>query len=133
MSQTIIIDSRDRVTGTNTDFTIQFQTALTNVHKATLLFGNLPTSETNTESYFLVQIPELGISCRGANNNAQGTFILPITSGSGFRSIHQIASDFSTSTNSAGTSIDSLSIRIINRNGNIAEDSGDVLLVIEIE
>ena len=47
MSRTIIVDSRDKVSGTNTNFTIQFQTA-------TLLFDNLGTSQTNTESYFLI-------------------------------------------------------------------------------
>jgi hypothetical protein len=126
------VDSRDKVLGTNTNFTIQFQTALHNVHKATLLFGNLGTTETNTESYFLIQIPELGVSCRNANDTA-GTFILPITRGSGYRSIHQISSDFSTSSNSAGISIDSLNVRIINRNGQLAPDTGDILLIIEIE
>ena len=132
MSRTIIVDSRDKVSGTNTNFTIQFQTALHNVNKATLLFGNLGTSQTNTESYFLILILDLGVSCRGANNTA-GTFILPITSGSGYRSIHQISSDFSTSSNSAGISIDSLNVRIINRDGQLAPDTGDVLLIIEIE
>ena len=132
MSRSIIVDSRDKVSGTNTNFTIQFQTALHNVHKATLLFGNLGTSESNTESYFLIQIPELGVSCRNANDTA-GTFILPISSASGYRSIHQISSDFATSSNSSGISIDSLNVRIINRDGQIAPDTGDILLIIEIE
>ena len=131
--RTIILDSRDKVSGTNSDFVLQFNPALNNVNKATLLFGNIPTANDNTESYFLIQIPQLGISVRGANPYSNGTFLIPITSGSGFRSIHQISSDFATTSNSSGISINQLNVRIVDRLGNLASDSGPVLMILEIE
>ena len=132
--KTIILDSRDKISGTNSDFVLQFEPALENVRKATLLFGNIATADTNTESYFLVQIPELGMSVRAGNNNARGTFVLPVTSGAGFRSIHQISSDFATETTAAGISINQLTVRIIDRTGSLAPSSdGDILMILEIE
>lgn len=131
--RTIILDSRDKVSGTNSDFVLQFEPELSNVKKATLLFGNIPTANDNTESYFLIQIPQLGMSVRSGNPYGQGTFILPVTSGSGFRSIHQISSDFATETSAPGISINQLNIRIIDRTGTLAPDSGDVLMIMEVE
>ena len=133
MMRTIILDSRDKVSGSNSDFVLQFNPALNNVNKATLLFGNIPIAETNSESYFLVQIPQLGISVRGGNPTSNGTFILPVTSGSGFRSIHQISSDFATTSTSSGISINQLNVRIVDRTGTLAPDAGEVLMILEIE
>ena len=133
MMRTIILDSRDKVSGSNSDFVLQFNPALINVNKATLLFGNIPTATDNSESYFLVQIPQLGISVRGANPSSNGTFILPVTSGSGFRSIHQISSDFATTSTSSGISINQLNVRIVDRTGTLAPDAGEVLMILEIE
>ena len=92
--KTIVIDSRDKISGTNTNFTIQLNQEIISPRKGTLLFANLPTANDNVESYFLVKIQEFGIAVQSGSPNGFGTFIVPVTSGSGFRNIHQLGTIF---------------------------------------
>lgn len=131
---TIVIDSKDKLDGgTNTNFTIQLYQELISPRRGTLLFANLPTANDNTESYFLVRIQEFGIGVQSGSANGYGSFVIPVTTGSGFRNIHQIGQDFPSysSTNMAG--ISQLNVQIIDRNGVIAADVGEVLLIIQVE
>ena len=130
--KTIVIDSRDLISGSNTNFTIQLNQELIAPRKGTLLFANIPTANDNVESYFLVRIQEFGIAVQSGSENGYGTFIVPITSGSGFRSLHQQNQDF-TSSVSIHNTIDQLNVQIIDRTGNIAQDAGEVLFIIQVE
>ena len=131
--KTIVIDSRDKISGsTNTNFTIQLNQELVAPRKGTLLFANLPTANDNVESYFLVRIQEFGIAVQSGSPNGYGTFIVPVTTGSGFRNIHQAGNDF-VSHSSINSTIDQLNVEIIDRTGSIAADSGHVLFIIQVE
>jgi hypothetical protein len=130
--KTIVIDSRDKISGSITNFTIQLNQELIAPKKGTLLFANLPTANDNVESYFLVKIQEFGIAVQSGSPNGFGTFIVPVTTGSGFRNIHQAGNDF-VSHSSINSTITQLNVEIIDRSGNIAQDVGEVLFIIQVE
>ena len=130
--KTIVIDSRDKISGSNTNFTIQLNQELISPKRGTLLFANLPTANDNVESYFLIRIQEFGIAVQSGSLNGYGTFCIPVTSGSGYRNIHQFGQDFASSSNIHST-ITQLNVEIIDRSGNIAADSGEVLFIIQVE
>ena len=130
--KTIVIDSRDKISGSNTNFTIQLNQELVAPKKGTLLFANLPTAIDNVESYFLVRIQEFGIAVQSGSPNGYGTFIVPVTTGSGYRNIHQFGQDFASSS-SIHSTITQLNVEIIDRSGSIAQDSGEVLFIIQVE
>jgi hypothetical protein len=130
--KTIVIDSRDNISGTNTNFKIQLIQELVAPRKGTLLFANLPTGQNNVESYFLLRIQEFGISVQSGSPNGYGTFIVPVTTGSGYRNIHQFGQDFASSSNIHNT-ITQLNVEIIDRTGTIAQDAGEVLFIIQVE
>ena len=130
--KTLVIDSKDKISGSNTNFTIQLNQELVSPRKGTLLFANLPTANDNTESYFLVRIQEFGIAVQSGSPNANGTFIVPVTTGSGFINIHQAGNDFASHCSITST-INQLNVSIIDRSGNLAADVGEVLLIIQVE
>ena len=60
------------------------------------------------------------------------TFIVPVTTGSGFRNIHQAGKDFISHSNIHST-ITQLNVEIIDRSGTVAQDVGEVLFIIQVE
>ena len=130
--KTIIIDSADKVNGSNTNFTINLTQPIVNPRKATLLFSSMPTAEDNTLSYFLVRIQEFGVSVQNGNNQAS-TFVIPVSSSAGFRSLHQVGNDFELTANANMITLNQLNVQVIDRTGQIAEDSGEVLLIVQID
>jgi hypothetical protein len=130
---TIVIDSNDRVDGTNTNFSVLLTQEITEVSQCTLKFCNLPVPADNTHSHFLIQINELPVEVRGSNTLSYGSFCIPIVTGGGFRNIFQESNDFKQIVSIPNVAIDRLNVRIANRLGETVSDSGDVLLVLHFE
>jgi hypothetical protein len=130
---TLIIDSRDKASGTDSNFKLNLTPAIHNAKKIKLLFANVPTSLDNEEPFYLITIPQFSTTVSNHNgSNVEGTFIVPITSAGGFRSIHQTGSDFPLIATNEGV-ISMLDVRITNRFGVLIEPAGDMLLVIQLE
>ena len=133
MSQTLIIDSRDKSSNytSNSSFRLTLNPAIENVHSMRLLFADLPSSET-PEPYFNITIQEFGIHCRSADiNRPQSTFVVPLLSSGGSRSLFAEGSTYRQIAGGAGVSLSTLNITMSNRDG-IAPDVGPWVLVVEL-
>jgi hypothetical protein len=135
MAQQLIIDSSQAIGSSvnNSMFTVQLNPSMT-IKRAKLLFASIPSSETNTQSYWLISIHELGIHCRGGNGMATGcTFCVPVSATNGFRSLHSEQSDYISIVNTgAENQLSQLTVHIKHVNGELAEDAGAVLMILEV-
>ena len=94
-SVTLIVDSRDRIGALNYDsFSINVSPSITQATKAKLLFASIGVPLASTEPWFAVRCPQLGIGVRTANAASGASFLLPVNSQPGFRSLHT-AGEFS--------------------------------------
>jgi hypothetical protein len=128
----LIIDSLQRLSGTNTDFKISLNPGVT-FNKVRLKFANICNSATNTEPFYLISIDSLQNGVRGANaGTCSAQFVVPTTSPANSRNLHQESGDFFSSTMGASIYLNELHIRIHHQNGVTAPDSGSNLLILEI-
>ena len=116
------------------DFKINLRFNLENVKGAYLAFSNVPIAADNEESYYMVSIKELGIHVRSLDTaSGTGTFMVPIKSGPGYRSIGSVNSDFTGRANAGDVTLNKLTVRIHSSDGTTLADDGNTLLVIGIE
>jgi hypothetical protein len=124
-----VIDSREKINGTNTNFQLQLTEAV-QFQNVKLLFSSIPVPVNNTEGIFYVIIPELGLTC--SNSNTKFTFPHAVTSAGGFRSIHQSESDYIVTVEKSNPSyVQTLNVRIVNNKNEDISDSGDVLFILQ--
>ena len=61
-----------------------------------LLYANVPNpDDANIDLYWLLRIAEFGTPVRTANNQDGASFVIPVNSAQGFRTLHRAESDFS--------------------------------------
>ena len=131
----LIIDSKNKQAGgTNMNFKINLRPGLEHVKQVYLAFSNIPIAANNTESYYMISIKELGIHVRAADSaSGTGTFMVPIKSGPGYRSIGSVNTDFTSRAHAGDVTLNQLTVRFHNSDGVTLEDDGNTLLVLAIE
>ncbi len=92
----LIIDSRAREQGGSIDqFQIRIAPAIENVRGISLLYASLANPDDEAaELYWLARIREFGLGVRSAANSDSATFVVPVSSSQGFRSLHAAESAF---------------------------------------
>ena len=92
----LIVDSRTREPGGSLDgFQIRITPAIENVRAVSLLYGSLANPDDNeAELYWLVRIREFGLPVRSAASSDSSSFVVPVSSSQGFRSLHAAESAF---------------------------------------
>ena len=95
----LIVDSRDSMfqqVFTNYDsFTVVLKQAICGLTSVRLLYANIPNpDDSGVDLYWLLRIGELGTPCRTANNQDGASFVIPVNSAQGFRTLHRAESDF---------------------------------------
>jgi hypothetical protein len=94
---TLIIDSRDRIgSSVNYDtFSVLISPAISNATGVRLLFASVGVPLLCTEPYFMLRSPQLGIAVRAAAGGTGCTFVVPVSSQPGYRSLHGAENEFS--------------------------------------
>lgn len=123
--ESLIIDSRQRGSGTIEAFRLQLNPAIAAAAKVCLLFASVPNPPTGVEPYYIVRIPELGNHVRSADETSAGCWVIPVTSAQGFRTFHRAEGDFDERAlqQPSGT-ISQLSVSIHNGDGSLADLGG---------
>lgn len=133
---TFVIDSRDRPPGADqNDFALYLSPALRGVRCASLVFADIPSPPENVEPYWLLSIPELGMTVRSARAGS-ATFIIPTTAAAGYRVYHQDGSDFAqvaTGAPGVGVTLSQLNVRLHWSNGRAAAPAGDWTAILRLE
>ena len=93
----LIVDSRAREPGGSLDvFQIRVSPAIEDIHGVSLLCGSTANPDDEAaEFYWGIRIREFGLPIRSAANSDSATFIVPVNSAQGFRTLHRAESDFS--------------------------------------
>ena len=132
---TLIVDSRDRVGALNYDnFSINVSPAIVGATKAKLLFASVGVPLASTEPWFVVRSPQLGLGVRTANAASGCSFIIPVSSQPGFRSLHTSAGEFShvNTLTSPSEDISRLDFSILKWNGAAAGLTEDSFYIVEL-
>ena len=92
----LIVDSRARLPGGSIDqFQVHITPAIENVRGVSLLYASLANpDDTEAELYWLARIREFGLGVRSAANSDSCSFVIPVSSAQGFRSLHAAESAF---------------------------------------
>ena len=92
----LVIDSRDAAVQGNYDsFVVTLKPSICGLSSARLLYANIGNPEdNNVDLFWLLRISEFGVPCRTANNQDGSTFVIPVNSAQGFRTLHKAESDF---------------------------------------
>jgi hypothetical protein len=96
----LVIDSRDAAVQGNYDsFTVVLKPAICGLTSARLLYANIPNPGgvaviSDVHLYWLLRIGEFGTPTRTANNQDGASFVIPVNSAQGFRTLHRAESDF---------------------------------------
>jgi hypothetical protein len=93
---TLVLDSRDDTSKPSLDsFTIRLEPALVGVRRVRLLYANIANPEDDDgELYWYIRIPQLGLGVRGGPGTSGGTFVVPVSSAQGYRTVHRAESEF---------------------------------------
>ena len=93
----LLIDSRDRISSTVSydNFSVLISPAISNATGVRLLFASIGVPVTSTEPYFMIRSPQLGLSVRAAAGGTGCTFVVPVSSQPGYRSLHGAENEFS--------------------------------------
>ena len=94
---TLIIDSRDRIGSTVSydNFSVLIAPAISDATGVRLLFASIGVPVASTEPYFMIRSPQLGIAVRAAAGGTGCTFVVPVSSQPGYRSLHGAENEFS--------------------------------------
>jgi len=92
----LVIDSRARAPGGTLDaFQIRIAPAIEGVCGVSLLYASIANPDDNeVELYWLVRIREFGLPIRSASGADSSSFVIPVNSAQGFRTLHKAESDF---------------------------------------
>ena len=93
----LVIDSRERNDGGTLDsFMLRLNPAIADIKGVSLLYASIGNPEDNhSELYWNLRIREFGLPVRCAQAGDDSTFIIPVNSAQGFRTIHKAGTDFS--------------------------------------
>ena len=93
----LVIDSRAREPGGSLDsFIIRVTPAIENVRAVSLLYASIANPDDNeAELYWNLRIREFGLPIRASADSDASTFLIPVNSSQGFRTLHRAESDFS--------------------------------------
>ena len=93
----LLIDSRDRISSTVSydNFSVLISPAISNATGVRLLFASIGVPLLSTEPYFMIRSPQLGLSVRAAAGSTGCTFVIPVSSQPGYRSLHGAENEFS--------------------------------------
>ena len=76
-------------------FTVTLKPPICGLRGVRLLYANIGNPEdNNVDLYWLLRISEFGISCRTSTASDGATFVIPVNSAQGFRTLHRAESDF---------------------------------------
>jgi hypothetical protein len=129
----LIVDSKDRASGTNTNFTCLLLPGIT-FKRIKLKFASICNAVGNTELYYFITIGNMQISARAPNMSGNsGTFVIPTMSAGGSRNIFQSESDFTSFAEGEEIHLNILEIKIHFPGGLICPDAGRNLMIFEIE
>ena len=131
---TLIVDSRDRQGALSYDnFSINVSPAIVGATKAKLLFASIGIPITSTESWYAIRCSQLGLGVRTANAASGCSFIIPVNSQPGYRSLHGM-NEFShvNTLTSPSEPITILSFSILKYNGAAAGLDTDSFYIIEL-
>ena len=132
---TLIVDSRDRIGPLNYDtFSITVSPPIVDVTKVRLLFASIAVPLTSTEPYYLIRCPQLGIGVRSAAGSSGTTFIIPVNSQPGYRSLFGSQNEFLYSANlqQPADDISRLDFQILKYGGAAAGMTENSYYVIEL-
>ena len=93
----LIIDSRAREPSGSLDaFQIRIAPAITDIRGVSLLYASIANPDDEAaELYWGIRIREFGLPIRSAANSDSVSFIVPVNSSQGYRTLHRAESDFS--------------------------------------
>ncbi len=95
----LVIDSRDAAAQglvTFDSFTVVIKPAICGLVSVRLLYANIGNPEdNNVDLYWLLRISEFGTPTRTTNSQDGASFVIPVNSAQGFRTLHRSESDFS--------------------------------------
>ncbi len=93
----LVIDSRDAAAQglvTFDSFTVVIKQAICGLVSVRLLYANIPNpDDANIDLYWLLRIAEFGTPCRTANNQDGASFVIPVSSAQGYRTLHAAESN----------------------------------------
>ena len=92
----LVIDSRDAAVQGNYDFfVVTLKPSICGLSSVRLLYANIGNPEDNSvDLFWLLRISEFGTPCRTVNSQDGSTFVIPVNSAQGFRTLHKAESDF---------------------------------------
>jgi hypothetical protein len=129
----LIVDSRDRLAGTVSEFSLSLRGAVENVHSVRLLYCDIPSPDGDTEPYYYIRMCELGAHVRGAAQGDDATFVVPRTAASGFRTIHAQNSVFPAIVfETPGRTLSSLAVSVRVRGGGSSNLTANWYMVLQI-
>ena len=130
--QLLVIDSRDRLPGgTPSDCFFNLRPGLQDVRSVRLLYADIP-SPAGSEPYFLIST-SLGAHVRAAVQGDSGTFVVPRSAASGFRSFWAQGSQFPAIVfEQPARSLSDLAVSVRVRGGGSANLTDDWYFVVEV-
>ena len=94
----LIVDSRDAAAqgAPNYDsFVVTLKPAICGLKGVRLLYANVGNPEDNAvDLYWLLRVGEFGTPARTASGSDGATFVIPVNSAQGFRTLHRAENDF---------------------------------------
>jgi len=94
----LIVDARDAGTSASNydSFVVPLKPAICGLRGVRLLYANIGNPEDNdVDLYWLLRVGEFGLPCRTANSSDGASFVIPVNSAQGFRTLHRGETDFS--------------------------------------
>ena len=132
----LLIDSRDRISSTVSydNFSVLISPAISNATGVRLLFASIGVPVTSTEPYFMIRSPQLGLSVRAAAGGTGCTFVIPVSSQPGYRSLHGAENEFShrVSLQQPAEEFSRLDFQVLVRGGGPAGLTEDSYYILEI-
>ena len=132
---TVIIDSRDRIGSVNYDtFSVLISPAISDATGVRLLFASIGVPLLSTEPFYMIRCAQLGISVRAAAGGTGCTFVVPVSSQPGYRSLHGAENEFShkVTLQQPAEEFSRLDFQVLVRGGGPAGLTEDLYMILEI-
>ena len=133
---TVIIDSRDRIgSSVNYDtFSVLISPAISDATGVRLLFASIGVPLLSTEPFYMIRCAQLGISVRAAAGGTGCTFVVPVSSQPGYRSLHGAENEFShkVTLQQPAEEFSRLDFQVLVRGGGPAGLTEDLYMILEI-